>query len=223
MLMLLLSPFVVSAQISPHPTTTGKEGIPLWELVAKATAVFEGKALAYRTFWNQRHTHLYTVATVEVYKVFKGQVAGIVEVSTLGGVTSDGAMGMVEGAVPIGNHVVGMFFAAPMQEDAANKPAVPAGQCYQVVGGHEGLFVYNGIPPEQNAADTPYLRYFNIENSLYPLLQKYTGGVYREFKPFNVNKYNKILERRGVDSQFQDGAASKNVGSRKTRLVKIRK
>lgn len=215
LLLVALFPLTSRAQVRPHPLTKGTEGVSLPELTARATAIFEGKAVAYRSFWNKDHSIVYTVAAVDVYKVFKGAVAGTVEVATLGGTMPDGAMGLDYGAVPIGNYPTGVFFALPFHDDAYT-PAVPAAQVYQVVSGHEGLFLYSGLPPEPNAADTPYLRYAHVETTLYPLPEQYTGAKPRVLKPFDVSRYDRIKERRGQHPQLPGtGTGSTNQKKRR--------
>jgi len=193
--LLLVGPLRGWSQGVLHPVNTGYPGPPLADLAARATAIFEGKAVAYRSFWTKDRSAIYTVATVAVYKVFKGPVAGTVEVATFGGAMPDGAMGLAVGGVPIGNNATGIFFALPFHDNAYT-PAVPAGQVYQVVFGQEGFFKYNGLPPQPNAADTPWLRYAPVETALYPLLTDYTGTAYRVLRPFDVRTYDFIQERR---------------------------
>ncbi len=219
LLLILLASSKTVAQITPHPVSDGNQGIPLSALVAQATAVFEGKALAQRSFWDAAHTRIYTATTVEVYKVFKGKVQASVEVVTEGGMTDSEAMGLVHGAVPLGDRAAGIFFTSSFQDPAFTP--ITLGQAYQVLSGDEGFFAYSGIPPLQNAADTPHLRYSNVESSLYPLLTEYTGQPYVELKPFDINLYNKVLERRGIDSQLQ--ARSTNGGASDTKAGGVKK
>jgi len=127
-----------------------------------------------------------------------------------------------------GDRDAGLFFCVPFHE-AAHRPAVPANQVYRVVVGTEGFFEHGGMPPFPNAADTPYVRYTNIETSLYPLVQQCTGGPYRVLKPFDINRYNKVLERRSIDSQLREPVAmsvavevKKRVFKSKTRKTKPR-
>lgn len=195
-----LRPCTGRAQVTPHPTTTDYLGKPVPQLVAKATAVFEGKVISGHSFWNSAHNTIYTTHTVEVYKVFKGQVGPTVEIVTEGGTVGDTGGGPVHG-FGLGDRTAGLFCCVPFRE-AAHRPAVPAGQVYRVADGDEGFFKYNGIPPAFNAADTRYVRYTNIETSLYPLIEQAAGGPYRELKPFDINRYNRIWERRGIDSQL---------------------
>ena len=106
----LLCPLRGITQVAPHPVSDGNTGIPLTTLVAQSTAVFEGRALQYRGFWNSEHTRIYTAIIVEVYKVFKGQVADRAEVVVEGGTTASGeGMAVSHGSVPVGNKAVGLF------------------------------------------------------------------------------------------------------------------
>jgi len=82
-----LWPLPSRAQVTPHPTTTDYLGEAVPQLVAKSTAVFEGKVVGGHSFWNSAHNMIYTTHTVEIYKVFKGQAGPTVEIVTEGGIT----------------------------------------------------------------------------------------------------------------------------------------
>ncbi len=122
--LLIAGPLRGSTQGVPHPNSQGNTGAPLPDLTARAAAVFEGRAIAYRAF-ESASGMFYTVCTVEVYKVFKGAVAATVEVVTEGGILPSGrGGGLAVGGVPIGNNAIGIFFAVPFR-DAAHTPRVP--------------------------------------------------------------------------------------------------
>lgn len=196
--LLVVGPVRGWTQGVPHPALLpGQSGPTLPDLTARAAAIFEGRAVAYRAFEStSRFGGIYTVATVEVYKVFKGAVAATVEVVTEGGTLPNGrGGGLAVGGVPIFNNATGVFFAVPFH-DAAHVPRVSPAQVYRVVDGAEGLFLYSGWPPQPDAADTPWVRYAPVETALYPLLTQYTGVPYRVLQPFDVRCYDKILERR---------------------------
>ncbi|WP_380285745.1 hypothetical protein [Hymenobacter monticola] len=213
----MLGPLAGRSQVTPHPTTTNYLGEPVPQLVAKATAVFEGKAIGYHSFWNRAHTQIYTAHTVEVYKVFKGPVGAQVEIVTEGGTVGQTGMGIIDG-FGLGERTAGLFCAVPFRE-ATHRPTVPTDQVYEVVGHGSGFFEYSGIPPVFNAADTRFVRYTHIETSLYPLVEQAAGGPYRVLKPFDINRYNKIWERRGIDSQtLAPGAAPVSQGDKKRPL-----
>ena len=193
--LLLVGPIRGWSQGVPHPFNPGSTGPALADLTARAAAIFEGRAIAYRAFQSTSGM-IYTVTTVAVYKVFKGAAAATVEVVTEGGTLPNGrGGGPATGGVPIGNHATGLFFAVPFR-DAAHVPRVPPAQVYRVMDSAEGFFKYRGLPPQPNAADTPWVCYSPVETALYPLLTRYTGAMYRVLRPFDVRDYNFLRERR---------------------------
>ncbi|WP_188563668.1 hypothetical protein [Hymenobacter frigidus] len=122
--LLLVGPVRGWAQGVPHPVNSGNTGPAVADLTARAATIFEGRAVAYRAFQGTSGM-IYTVATVAVYKVFKGAAAATVEVVTEGGTLPNGrGGGPAEGGVPLGNHATGLFFAVPFR-DAAHVPRVP--------------------------------------------------------------------------------------------------
>src|SRR5436853_976871 len=85
--------------------------VPLSERVQKAEAVFEGKVIAKKSFWNKQHTYIYTANTVEVYKIFKGNfTADKTEIITPGGVVGNKAV-VAEPALKMSTGETGIFFA----------------------------------------------------------------------------------------------------------------
>lgn len=123
--LLVVGPVRGWAQGVPHPFNPENTGPALADLTARAAAIFEGLAVAYRAFWGTSEM-IYTASTVEVDKVFKGAAAAAtVEVVTEGGGLPNGqGGGPAEGGVSIGNHATGLFFAVPFR-DAAHVPRVP--------------------------------------------------------------------------------------------------
>src|ERR1041385_2881273 len=84
--------------------------VPLSERVQKAEAVFEGKVIAKKSFWNKQHTYIYTANTVEVYKIFKGNFTVTqTEIITPGGVVGGKAI-VAEPALKLSNGETGIFF-----------------------------------------------------------------------------------------------------------------
>jgi hypothetical protein len=44
------------------------------EKIQKASLIIEGKVIAKKSFWNDKHTMIFTANKVEVYKLFKGAI-----------------------------------------------------------------------------------------------------------------------------------------------------
>ena len=59
--------------------------VPMSEQVHASTLIVEGKVIAQESFWDINHHNIFTVNTIEVYKVFKGQSLTTIEVITSGG------------------------------------------------------------------------------------------------------------------------------------------
>ena len=56
--------------------------ISLEEQVAQSSQIVEGKVIAKQSFWDKNRQNIYTVNTIEVYKIFKGQSFETIEVIT---------------------------------------------------------------------------------------------------------------------------------------------
>ena len=173
----------------------------LAQVLARATAIAEGKAIGQESFLDATGRSVYTISTVVVYKVFKGAVADTIQLVVAGGMAGGVAMGLIDGPPMLGLRQVAMLFLVPFTE-AVLPFAVPADQVYRAV----EVFDYHGLPPNPNAAYGRYNRYYCIETSLYPLLAQRIGQPYREVRPFDIERYNRVLERRNLDSQVYQRA-----------------
>ncbi|WP_040279455.1 T9SS type A sorting domain-containing protein [Psychroserpens damuponensis] len=64
--------------------------LPLSTQVQSSSQIIEGKVISKNSFWDNHHHNIYTVNTIEVYKVFKGQThTEIIEVITPGGTVAN--------------------------------------------------------------------------------------------------------------------------------------
>lgn len=60
--------------------------VPLSTQVQSSSQIIEGKVISKTSFWDDNHHNIYTVNTIEVYKVFKGQtISETLEIITPGG------------------------------------------------------------------------------------------------------------------------------------------
>ena len=99
---LLLSSVVSYSQCMIKPIT-------LSERVSNSSKVFEGKVLSKRMAWDEAHRKILTYNTVEVYRVFKGDIStSTVEVTTEGGVVGN-EMLIVSSALELNVGEVGTF------------------------------------------------------------------------------------------------------------------
>jgi hypothetical protein len=153
--------------------------VPLSQRVQQSEAVFEGKVIAKKSFWNKQHTYIYTANTVEVYKIFKGRfTADKAEIITPGGVVGNKAI-VAEPALKLSNGETGIFFA---NADNMNLPVT--GTVMKPVAGPQSFIQYN-IP--QNSAADIFATYQGITGNLYKKITALTKTNYQTVHLFNAD------------------------------------
>ncbi len=153
--------------------------VPLSTRVQQAEAVFEGKVIAQKSFWNAQHNYIYTANTVEVYKIFKGSfTVDKVDVITPGGVI--GGMAIVaEPALKLSKGQTGIFLTAL---NTTNLPA--KGTLMKPTAGPQSFIQYDIA--ENRAADV-FAVYQGITSNLYKKITALTKTNYQTIHPFNVD------------------------------------
>jgi hypothetical protein len=161
--------------------------VPLSARVLQADAIFEGKVVAKKSFWNKQHTYIYTANTVEVYKIFKGNfTADKTEIITPGGVVGAKAI-VAEPALKLSNGETGIFFTTL---NSMNLPVT--GTVMKPVAGPQSFIQYSVA--ENRAADT-YTVYQNITGNLYKKITTLTGTSYQTIHPFDVDLVSPEIDR----------------------------
>jgi archaellum component FlaF (FlaF/FlaG flagellin family) len=59
--------------------------VSMQEQIENADIIIEGKVVSKVSYWNSQQTNIFTINTVEVYKIFKGNSASQIEIITPGG------------------------------------------------------------------------------------------------------------------------------------------
>jgi hypothetical protein len=153
--------------------------VPLSARVQQAEAIFEGKVIAKKSFWNKQHNYIYTANTVEVYKIFKGNfTTDKTEIITPGGVVGDKAI-VAEPALKLSRGETGIFFA---NFNHANLPVT--GTIMKPLAGPQSFIQYNIA--ENSAADI-FATYQGITSNLYKKIAALTKTNYQTVHPFNVD------------------------------------
>ena len=173
---LIISALITSAIVSAQCLVYE---VPLPSRVQQAEAVFEGKVIAKKSFWNKQHTYIYTGNTVEVYKVFKGKfTTDKIEIITPGGVVGNKAV-VAEPALKLSKGQTGIFFAS------ADHTGLPAtGTVMKPVAGPQSFILYN---IHQNEAADVFATYKNISGNLYKKITAITKSNYQTVIPFDVD------------------------------------
>lgn len=157
--------------------------VPLSQRIQNSSAIFEGRVFKKASFWNSEHTLIYTSNTIEIYKIFKGEIHSFqIELITEGG-TIGNKMHLVEPSLQLTEGDIGTFFieTAKTTNPRSLNPANLQFQAYSDVQGFVKYDLTN------NSATDPFKKYTSIENDLYIVLEKRTAYKYSIVKSIDIS------------------------------------
>ncbi|OYX24122.1 MAG: hypothetical protein B7Z06_09275, partial [Flavobacteriales bacterium 32-35-8] len=179
MLVLLLNINIVFTQ------TVLKE-IPLNQQIENSSLVVEGKVMSKKSFWNSGHSMIYTLNTVEVYKVFKGKYIETIEVITVGGTVGlEALISSTSLKLREGNIGVFMLYDSDVTLSKSKQNDKKQFMPYSASQGFYKYDLYN------NTASNPFGKRQDIKFSLYNDIIKITKSNYQEVKTFDTSIYSK--------------------------------
>jgi len=144
--------------------------ITLDQKIGNSSLIVEGQVIDQRSFWNQQQTIIYTSNTVQVFKLFKGNVISKqVEVITQGGNVGGKAL-VVSDVLQLRKGDVGMFFCQQHQNNL--RSPFTNNILYDVFSSDQGFLRYN---LENHYAYAPFAEYDDIESILYRMVKQKTG------------------------------------------------
>ncbi len=147
--------------------------VKLSEKMDKSTLVVEGKVISKTSFWNPNHTMIYTSNQVQVYKVFKGNMlSSNIEVLTVGGSVGLESIDASE-LLTLEKGEIGVFFCYPNSIQLLNP--LSGNVLWDVYSSAQGFYRYD---VQQVIADAPFVKYNNIVQELYPVLEAKSGRPY---------------------------------------------
>jgi len=140
--------------------------------VQHSSLIVEGKVIGLRSYWNGKHTMIYTANTIEVYKIFKGNLdAKTIEITTVGGAVGNQFISASH-YLKLQLNEIGVFFC---QKDI-NQASPSTAQSFDVYSSMQGFLRYD-LPTKSAAA--PFVKFDRIGEGLYPELSKKTGRAFR--------------------------------------------
>lgn len=168
--------------------------ISLEEQVGQSSQIVEGKVVSKESFWDKNRENIYTVNTIEVYKIFKGQSFETIEVITRGG-TVDLQAQVFDPSLNLSVEEVGIFTLYPntIQFTDENSSSLRKFQTYSSV---QGFYKYN-IP--ENRVINPFN---NIEgiSQFYNRLVQLTNQNYNSISNFDVDE---LIQLTNVSNSTQ--------------------
>ncbi|XMO87672.1 T9SS type A sorting domain-containing protein [Algibacter sp. AS12] len=173
-LIFLMNLTKVSAQVS-------LKEIPLKEQIDNSSLVVEGEVVAHRSFWDEAQEKIYTVYTVNVYKVFKGEFVEQVEVVELGGTVGLNALVVSHGLnLKKGNQGVFTLYDSNFKLKATTK--LKKFKTYSAV---QGFYKYDRANDE---VANVFGKTNGIESTFYKTVTKLTKTSYKEVRAFKAAK-----------------------------------
>ena len=149
--------------------------ISLQERVNNSDFVLEGKVVSKFSFWNDKHTNIYTSNTLDIYKIFKGNLnPSEVALITKGGLVGT-ELEIVTDALELNVGDIGIFFCKFLNNGATEGEGVTL----KPFGDEQGFIRYD---LKKDVAMDGFRSYKHITNSLYSEIIKITGEDYREIK-----------------------------------------
>lgn len=152
---------------------------PLDARIAESDVVIEAEVVAQKGVWNASKTMIYTLNTLKVFKVFKGNsTAQFVDILTKGG-----TVGLTHDKVSIALDLnigdTGIFTLADTGAKIANDS-----QAFEVVSSQQGFLRYSKF---DGSAGDFQMKFANINEDVYPFIQGETRSAYQEIAPLQFS------------------------------------
>ncbi|MBI3510190.1 MAG: PKD domain-containing protein [Bacteroidetes bacterium] len=166
--------------------------LTLQSRVNASDVIVEGQVIAKYSLWNTAHNMIYTVNTVDIYKVFKGDVnTSTIEIITEGGTVGD-FMINADPALHLGIGDVGIFTCETVKHVKGTLQTRSSVPQYEAYGSVQGFIRYDLV---NNTASDPFHTYRDVSNEIYPVLLPPGSPRYRIIKDFSIG--NSSTQRIG--------------------------
>lgn len=157
--------------------------IPLNEQVQKSQQIVEGKVISKKSFWDSKQHNIYTINTVEVYKVFKGNAIETLNVITVGG-TVGLDMETVEPSLQLSLGYIGIFMLKNddiiLLGDNSTQPK------FRTFADSQGFYKYD---LNTATASNPFNKNLNVSETLYYEIERLTGSNYSVIENFDISDF----------------------------------
>lgn len=158
--------------------------IPLQQRAGSATLVVEGTVTEQHSCWDAANTMIYTSSTIEVYKLFKGELSSnTIEVLTPGGIVGD-RMIRVEPSLDLNAGETGIFLCEPVTRFNIPLSRISAKPRYEAYAAAQGFVKYH---PETQTATDVFHTYTDIENEVYAVVLSPSFSSYIEIAPYSIH------------------------------------
>ncbi|OIQ41347.1 MAG: hypothetical protein BM563_01290 [Bacteroidetes bacterium MedPE-SWsnd-G1] len=156
--------------------------VPLSQQVKNASLIIEGEVIGKRSYWNADNTKIFTINTVEVFKVFKGEPIKLVEVITKGGTVGLNSHRVNPSLkLRIGDVGVFMLETHSVSFESSKGFGIPSFKPYS---SKQGFYKYS---LEENLVVNPFRIRKNISGAFYQELKNVTKTNFDEVKKYDID------------------------------------
>jgi hypothetical protein len=168
--------------------------IPLKQQIEKSSLVIEGQVIAKKSVWNADHNNIYTIHTVKVYKVFKGDAFSTIEVTTSGGKVDDVEQIVIPN-LKLNVNDMGLF---TLHNNGNMQKALGKSKFerFNVYSSLQGFYKYDLA---RDVISSPFSKKQGISNLFYDEITSYTKTKFIEISSFNAkNEVSKTSNNKIV-------------------------
>ncbi|WJJ97297.1 T9SS type A sorting domain-containing protein [Algibacter luteus] len=168
--------------------------VSLEKQIEKSSLVIEGKVLSKQSSWDTNHENIFTINTIEVYKVFKGEAFSTIELITAGGVVGYDAQ-IVNPSLKLKAGDVGVFTLYENDSDMASK-TLTTNKKYKPFGSLQGFYKYS---IENDIVTNSFNSKKGIVSNFYQEIKNFTNTDYVELASFEAQN---TLEKNATSTQL---------------------
>lgn len=168
--------------------------ISLDEKVNESAFIIEGEVVHQQCFKSGLTTKIYTLNTIKVYSVLKGNVANEIFIVTAGGQLFD-KMEVASSLLKLNKGQTGLFFL----NHGKAEPAIAPKQHYDVFASAQGFYAYN--LSEQLVSDV-FHQYSNEGNAFYTLLENKYGLNIKQYYDSVKWSNSSLFQRLTIINNF---------------------
>lgn len=169
--------------------------ISMKEQIENTDIIVEGRVISKVSYWNSQQTKIFTVNTIEVHKIFKGDTTSQIDIITPGGTI--GLMAeMVIPSVELLPNDEGVFMLQFTNESLQRNETNTTS--YIVYSDMQGFYKYNYFT---NSAVNTFNRIKGIEENFYQEIVHFTQTQPIEFSNFKVSENLQLsTQKRGTNN-----------------------
>ena len=186
--------------------------VSLSKQIEKSSLVVEGKVLSKKSFWNVNHEKIYTVNTIEIYKVFKGNALSTIEIITPGGVVGSDAQ-IVYPSLKLNIDDTGVFTLFDNFIELETKELTNKKQ-FKAYGSLQGFYKYDF---DSDIVANPFVSQKGITSVFYNELKNQTKSDYIELSNFSIQSKlsasNKSIALQIAINSFSPATSSAGTNS----------